>query len=167
LFHISCTIVPSATPASTLTRPPPIEEHHYFQWCWPLLGRFTYNTYSSFFLCSTGWPGAALFTLQCKFGVFFFPENLPSGTLRCRYGRNVRYRGVGPSCEAPVLVLPNNTDICRIWVFTAALTNSSILCDTQPCSPLKVNHPATYFHVGFLLGSFFDPEGGIFLRNVG
>lgn len=81
------------------------------------------------------------------------PENLPLGTLRCRYGRNVRYRGVGPSCEAPVLLIPNNNDICRICVSTTALMNSSILGDTPPCSPLTFNQPATYFHVGLLLYS--------------
>jgi hypothetical protein len=49
----------------------------------------------------------------------------------------------------------------------------SILWDTTPCSPLKINRrfggTCRLFHAGFLLGLFFDPEdeGDVFLRNVG
>jgi hypothetical protein len=59
----------------------------------------------------------------------------------------------------------------------------SIFWDITPCSPFKVNRRFgrtyhlyfqdrkinTWFHVGFLLCLFFDPEygGDIFLRNLG
>jgi hypothetical protein len=48
-------------------------------------------------------------------------------------------------------------------VLTAVVMKSSIFWDITPCNR------ATYFHAGFLLGLFFDPEhgGDMFLRNVG
>jgi hypothetical protein len=69
-------------------------------------------------------------------------------------------------------------------VLTAVVMNSTIFWDITPCSPLRVNRRfggtyglhlqsrallATFFHAGFLLGLFFDPEDGgdMFLRNVG
>jgi hypothetical protein len=57
---------------------------------------------------------------------------------------------------------------------------SSVFWDITPCSLLKVNRrfggtcrlhlqPCAYYlvHVDFLLGLCFNPEGDIFLRNVG
>jgi hypothetical protein len=59
-------------------------------------------------------------------------------------------------------------------VLTAVVMESYILWDITPRSPLKVNRRFgalfdTWFHIGFLLGLFFDPEDGgdMFLRNVG
>jgi hypothetical protein len=70
------------------------------------------------------------------------------------------------------------------------LFKSTVSWDITPCSQLKVNRRfernisppssgsknkaskqallATYYHAGFLLGLFFDPENGgdMFLRNV-
>jgi hypothetical protein len=40
---------------------------------------------------------------------------------------------------------------------------------SNPRDQLKYTLLATWFHIGFLLGLFFDPEDGgyLFLRNVG
>jgi hypothetical protein len=65
----------------------------------------------------------------------------------------------------------NSTQL-RFEVLTAMIVKSSILCYITPCSPLTADvseeHVAC-FHVGFLLGVFFDPEDGVdvLLRNVG
>jgi hypothetical protein len=51
-------------------------------------------------------------------------------------------------------------------VRTVVVMKSSIFWDIMPCSPLIDNRHlggallATCFHAGFLLGLFFDPEGG-------
>jgi hypothetical protein len=54
-------------------------------------------------------------------------------------------------------------------VLTQVDMKSSISWDIKLCSPLKVNtrFVGTYFHAGFLLGLFFDPEDrrDMFLRN--
>jgi hypothetical protein len=46
---------------------------------------------------------------------------------------------------------------------------SIIFWDIKPCSSVERALLATCFHVGFLLGLFFDPEdeSDNFLRNVG
>jgi hypothetical protein len=66
--------------------------------------------------------------------------------------------------------LPTEEQCVGFEVLTAVVTKRSIFWDITPCSPSKVNPrfrgtsranlPATYFHAGFLLGLFFDPEDG-------
>jgi hypothetical protein len=75
------------------------------------------------------------------------------------------------TCSEPILIpfiLVMNKTVPRHNSLTTNLViKSTIFWDIMPCSPLKIYRHfggtallSTCFHVGFLLGLFFDPEDG-------